>query len=376
MKKETALVLLIFLAFSLFVPRPACAEPWTMKEFMISVWGGPANEEMAAAYRDAHFNTVMAASGGVDLCAKYGLKVIVMNATPEIAAANKDNPNVWGWFVRDEPKEAEYAATAVPTAALHAADPNHPAYVNMVSTFPLDSFFETVNPRIMSFDYYQWWWGTYMQFYFLDIHRRMAEKQQVPLLVWVEVNADKLWEYGKPGAGYPADNEAKIRQSVYTALAYGAKGIQWFVESLLFKLAPDGKAAGPVLTRAGEDVKKINAELEALGPELIGLKSTGVFHTPPFVYEKEPLPLKDRWVKVKGREITVGLFEDAAGARYMMAVNRDIANRSKVVLKPDVVITGILRFDRVKRKWVPESSNGIAALEIAPGDGELLKIEK
>lgn len=375
MKKSYAAICVFVLTMALSAGKAAHAEPWTMKEFMISVWGGPRDEAMAGAYRDAHFNTVMAAADKLEMCGRYGLKAIVMSATPEIASQNKDNPNVWGWFVRDEPKEAEYEATAVPVAALHNADPNHPAYVNMVSSYEVDSYLKTVNPRIMSYDYYQWWWGTFMQFFFLDKYRRAAEQQGVPLIVWVEANADPKWEYGKPGAGYLPDNAAKLRQSVFTALAYGAKGIQWFVEPLVFKSAPDKSGLLPELSPAGEDIAKINAELSALGPELMKLKCTGVFHTVPYVYEKKPMPLKDRWASASGKNITVGMFTDGSGGRYAMVVNRDITMKSEATLNFEGKANKISRFDRWKRQWVEESTGDTVKMELNPGDGELVRVE-
>lgn len=374
MKKFGILICLLSMAFALFAAAPVCAEPWTMSEFMIAAWGSPGDEAMAAAYRDAHFNTVQTSADKLEMCGKYGLKGIVRGAAPEFAAANKDNPNVWGWFVRDEPKEDEYESTAVPVAALHAADPNHPAYVNMVSSYDVDSYAQIVNPRIMSFDYYQWWWGPSFQFFFLDKYRRAALTRKVPLLVWVEVNADPLWEYGKPGAGYPRDNEPKLRQSVFTALAYGAKGIQWFVESLIFVRTPENTLS-PELSPAGEDVKTINADLEAIGPELIKLESTGVFHTSPPVYEKEPCPTKDRWVKAKGTNLTIGMFKDRSGGRYVMVVNRDITKQNTAHLKFDGQVSRVSRFDRRQRRWVEESKKNTISVALNTGDGELLKIE-
>jgi hypothetical protein len=363
--------LLIAIIVTLLSAVPVHAEKWTMNEFMIGVWGGPGDEAMARAYQDTHFNTVMAPIDKLEMCREHGLRVLVMNATPEIAAANKDNPSVWGWFVRDEPKRDQFEETAVPVSKLQEADPNHPAYVNLINNMDLDAFFKIFNPRVLSYDYYQWWWGTWLQFEILERHRREALNHEVPLIVWVEVNADPRWDNGRPGATYLPDNEVKLRQSVYTALAYGVKGIQWFLEGLCFKRDADGKPI-PELYPAGEDVKKINAELEALGPILIKLHSTGVYHTAPAVLTKDtPGP---RWVKAKGASLTIGMFENQ-GVRYVLVVNRDITKPNTARLDFDKTVTRISRFDRLQRQWVDESSGATARIEIKPGDGELFKAE-
>jgi hypothetical protein len=241
----------------------------------------------------------------------------------------------------------------------------------MMSNMDLDAYFEIVNPRFLSYDYYQWWWGSWLHLMILERHRLEAMNREVPLIVWVEANADPRWEKGRPGAGYPPDNEIKLRQSVYTALAYGVKGIQWFVERLFFKRGADGKLL-PELNEAGEDIKKINAELEALGPILVKLHSTGVYHTSPALLTKDT-PGR-RWVKAKGASLTIGVFENE-GVRYVLVVNRDITKTNNARLDFDKTINRISRFDRLRRQWVDESSDTTTRIELKPGDGELFKAE-
>jgi hypothetical protein len=343
---------------------------WKMDPFMISLWGGPVDEATAKTFADAGFNTVMAPYDKLELCRKYGLKAMVMNATPEMAAKHKDDPAIWGWFVRDEPQEKEFKDVAVPVAKLQEADPNHPAYVNLMAWMNLKAYIDTVKPRFLSYDYYQWWWGTQNQFGRLEVHRKAALEAKIPLICWVEANADPRWEWGKPGATYLPDNQVKLRQSVYTALVYGVKGIQWFVESLIFEHDKAGKML-PKLQPAGEDIKAINGELQALGPTLVKLTSTGVYHTDPVPPGGSAFPA-DLWVQAKGRHLTLGLFTDEAGTSYIMVVNRDITMKRPVTLSFGRPVAEVDRFDRQTRQWVsmPE-----ARMMLKAGDGELLRVE-
>jgi len=345
---------------------------WKMDSFMISLWGGPHDEATAKAYADAHFNTVMASYDMLQLCRKHGLRVMVMDGTPELAAKHKDDAGVWGWFVCDEPGEAQFEEVAGRVAKLHEADPNHPAYVNLMAWMNLKPYFETVKPRLLSYDYYQWWWGTQNHFGRLEAHRAAALEAGVPLICWVEANADPRWERGQPGATYLPDNEPKLRQSVYTALAYGVKGIQWFVESLILDRGEDDKPL-PKLQKAGEDSKAINAELEALGPVLVRLRAVDVFHTEPVPPSAKAVPT-DLWVQAKGRHLTLGLFADEKGTSYVMVVNRDIGMRRAARIRFGRPVTRVERFDRQTRGWVEVPVRAVRMM-LKAGDGELLRVE-
>ncbi|MGC9316856.1 MAG: hypothetical protein ACP5KN_02325, partial [Armatimonadota bacterium] len=158
----------------------------------------------ARAVADAGFNTVMCPAEHLDLCDQHGLRVIVRDVTPEQARALRDHPAVWGWFVQDEPKEPPSVADRV--CAFHEADPDHPAYVNLMAWHDLDAYIGAVHPRVLSYDYYQWWWNPAHHFGRLEAHRRAALEAGIPLICWVEANADPRWEWGEKGQTRLWDN--------------------------------------------------------------------------------------------------------------------------------------------------------------------------
>ncbi len=205
---------------------PSRAFGWEMNEFMISFWGGPRDEATAKAIADAHFNTVMCNAEMLELCRKYGLKAIVMDATPEMAAQLRVSPAVWGYYVKDEPAEEQFPDVGEKVAAFRRADPTHPAYVNLMAWMNLEQYLRIVRPDFLSYDYYQWWWGSHNHFWRLEAHRQTALQAGIPLICWVEVNADQRWEHGEAGATYLPDNMQRIRQSVYTSLRQGNSMVQ------------------------------------------------------------------------------------------------------------------------------------------------------
>lgn len=354
---------------------PAASADWQMDRLMISVWGGPTDEASAQAYAAAGFNTVMCPAASLDLCRKVGLRAIVMDATPQMAAQKRHDRAVWGWFVQDEPPEDQFEQVAQRVAAFHAADPDHPAYVNLMAWMPLSKYMETVKPRFLSYDYYQWWWGTHNACGRLEVHREAALKAGVPLICWVEANADPRWEWGKPGATYLPDNAPKLRQSVMLALAYGVRGIQWFNESLVFSREP-GKAGE--LTASGRDIQAINADVRALGPVLMRLRSEAVYHTDPVPDHARPVP-DDLWVQPHGRHITFGLFRDEVGGQPFMLVNRDIQGPRVVIIAFPGGVKGVERYELASGDWRPlrlwQRKDGTPAVTVrlAPGDGMLLR---
>ncbi|MBC7289263.1 MAG: hypothetical protein H5T86_14735, partial [Armatimonadetes bacterium] len=241
-------------------------------------------------------------------------------------------------------------------------------------------FCEMVKPRFLSYDYYQWWWGAASHFRWLEVHREVAQRYGLPMLVWVEANADPRWEWGKPGATYLPDNLPKIRQSVYTSLAYGAKGIQWFVWTLIFERSPqDRNKPGPALTEAGRDVAKINRELRVLGPVLVRLQSTAVYHTEPVPPGTRPFP-QDAPVAVSGRHITAGFFEGADKSTFVMIVNRHIGSRAWPKLVFHRSVKAVEMLDRQSGRWrllqTHAEPDGRPSLRVVldKGDGVLLRL--
>ena len=132
---------------------------WELPEFMISTWGGPNiddHDARARALADAGLNTVMDEAGLIDVYAARGLKIMVNHPTPETAAGLRNNPNVWGYHITDEPDTDTLPAWADSAAAIKKADPTHPAYINQFARAGdhIDKFIEIVKPEVLSYDFY------------------------------------------------------------------------------------------------------------------------------------------------------------------------------------------------------------------------------
>lgn len=365
------------------------AEEWKMSDFVIYLWGSPKVADLdakAAALAEAGFTVVDWEGDELDVLGKHGLKGMVHKPTPEEARSLKKHPALWGYHCGDEPyPEEQFPPIAELFKELKKADPEHPPFVNMLSTTGefLRTWMKVVQPDILSFDYYQWWWGSDRYFEKLEQFRQEAVAADVPLGSCLEVNADPYTGH----QGRLPDNGLKLRQSVYTNLAYGVKMIEWFNSSQVFE--PESVE----LTPAGRDVAALNAELCVLGPVLVGLKSLDVFNTLPLQLGMREA-YKEHWVRLIGEETRAGLvqgmFAGEDGLDYMMVTNRDYRSSQSVVVRFQSKWMGIAPwhekkkysyaidiFDKETGEWKTFSSSSFVGFTfvIGPGDGELFRIK-
>lgn len=368
-------VLPLTIALAAILAAPAAAD-WQPDRFMISLWGCPDTPELARAVADAGFNTVMCPAEQLDLCAEHGLQSIVRDATPEDARRLREHPAVWGWFVQDEPKEPPSVADAV--TAFHEADPDRPAYVNLMAWQDLDEYIDAVKPRVLSYDYYQWWWNSKHHFWRLEVHRRAAREAGIPLICWVEANADPRWEWGEKGQTRLWHNPDRLRHSVYTALACGVKGIQWFNGYVVFKAAK-GRVMLPELRESGRDVAAINHEVAALGSQLLPLTSTAVYHAAPLPRGTQAPP-EDHWLRPTAGDWLVGHFTDPSGRDLAMVVNRSHERDRTMTVRVDPNRLPAERFDVASARWQPMDApcvggDALLRIPLRPGEGALLRFE-
>lgn len=313
-----------------------------LPEFMIFTYNVELTEKNVQILKDADFNIVYGPADKLDLCKKYGLKLMIPRPGIETAKQLRGNPGVWGYDIRDEPLtlKATYE-TADSVKAYRAADPTHMTFVNLFGKAGhwVKLSIDIVKPDFLSYDHYLWWfgginrWFTGEDGYYIKLEqfREEALLAGLPLTIWNEVNVrfqqsdsterdlrDRNWIT-------PPDNDKKIRLLTFASLAYGAKGILWFYGPCLFNKAGE-------FNETGRQVAAINHELKNLGPVLLPLTSTGVFHTPPFTRgSRQTTP--DYWVQPIGENLLMGTFRNRDAAEYVMIVNKDWENSNTATLQ-------------------------------------------
>jgi hypothetical protein len=364
---------------------------WQLNEFFIYLWyapDGPDPETNAKALAEAAFTVVDWDQAKLDVLQRHGLKAMVHGAFSEdLARKLAGETNIWGYHLGDEPyPEDKFPPIAEQFRIVERVAPNHVPFINMLSTTGdfLRSYMDVVRPSLLSFDYYQWWWGMDRYFEKLEQFRETALGARVPLAACFEVSANPAADRGD--MTYLPDNLAKLRQSIYTTLAYGAKGIEWFSARMLF----EPKSA--ILTPAGRDVATLNREIKRIGPVLLGLRSIDVFHTPPLPAATRTPP-KDYWLHVLAEDgrpgLVQGMFKDEQGRDYLLVANRDYRNAQAVNVrlqskwrgiapwnKPKTYSYSIEQLNKASLAWKSVSSSSISGFNfvIGAGDGELFRI--
>ena len=359
-----------------------------MADFVTYLWGTPKIDDLegrAAALAAADFTVVDWQAGALDVLSGSGLKGMVHKPAVETVRQVAGHPALWGYHCGDEPyPEEAFEGVARQFAEIHEADPHHPAFLNMLSTAGhfLRTFMEVTQPDILSFDFYQWWWGSDRYFEKLEQFREAAVAAGVPLGSCLEANADPYHGHRT----YLEDNAAKLRQSVYTNLAYGVTLIEWFNCALIFD-----EETGE-LTASGRDIAALNGELRQLGPVLAGLRSRDVYHTTPLPRGTREAPT-EYWVQLMadgpGAGVVQGMFQDDEGTDYMVVANRDYRHAQSVAVRLQSKWLGIApwhaprqysyhieQYRRETGEWVLIDSSSFVGFTfvLGAGDGELFRI--
>ncbi len=358
-------------------------------DFWIYAWRTPRVEVEARAQvmAGAGFTVVNAEPEELEVLARHGLKGMIHTLDPSVAGRLASNRAVWGYHLGDEPfPEAVFPAIGERFRAFERAAPGHVPYVNMLSTTGefLRSYMTVARPSLLSFDYYQWWWGSDRYFEKLEQFREAAVRAGVPLAACFEVSAHPGIEWGDET--YLPDNGRRLRHSVYTSMAYGVTGIAWFHADMIFT------AGTGALTPAGRDVASINAEVLALGRAIAPLESVDVFHTVPLPAGTRSFP-KEHWVQALPEEgragFVTGLFRDDEGRDYVLVANRDYRDAQALVVRlqskwlgiapwytPKQYSYAIDRLDRATGAWQTMSSSSAVGFSyiVAAAEGELFRI--
>jgi hypothetical protein len=183
-----------------------------------------------------------------------------------------------------------------------------------------------------------------------------------------------------PHGSYRNPTEEDLRWQINTALAYGYKAIIYFTYWV-----PPGDGTwhfhNAVITWEGErtehydQVKRINAELKALGPTLMKLTSTGVYHTGELPDGCKPPDPKLPIHIASGEPAIMGVFRHEDGSTWAMLVNRDLRKPITLTLKFNASVKTVRELSR-KTGWPAtlELNNRALTLDLKSGEGRLLKL--
>lgn len=226
---------------------------------------------------------VMLALDGAE---KAGIKLItksdeLFSDTENTVKAMMDHPALFGYHIKDEPEVDDIPTIAAQVKAIGAVDSRHFCYINLYPNWAwgsidgymskLTSYLSQVPVRFISFDHYpvmevdgvsslrrEWYKN-------LEDIRRVSRARNMPFWAFALSLSHKL-----DGVLYPIPTLAELRVQMFSNLAYGAQGFQYFTYWGIYQNGP---------TQVYDRVKKLNGELQSLSKIFLGADVTDVWHT-------------------------------------------------------------------------------------------------
>jgi len=336
--------------------------------------------------------------------AQAGLKLIVHDARLDkvrdeaarplseldaVIADYRNQPAFWGYYIMDEPNAVKFERLGRIVAYLKDRDPAHPAYVNLFPTYAsheqlgtetyeehLAAYVRTVRPDFISYDHYPVTSSGLRPDYFrnLETIRRAALEAEVPFWAFTLSVAHAVYPQPQPG---------HIRLQLFSDLAYGARGLQYFTygsprdDTYNFS---DG-----LIDRAGRPTplyglaREVNAEVRAWAPFLVRLRSDAVFHADPVPDGGRAFPGSGPVRGVKGASLLAGLFRDGK-TMYVMFVNRDYEREAEAVVIFGPEVAALAEIPKTASppaaiRWPAAEEERTCVLRFRPGDARFFEIK-
>jgi hypothetical protein len=363
--------------------------------FAIGFWvDPPADEHMDQHYADiaaANFTMVIGGFGArtpgtiqkqISLCEKYDLKAIVARAglPPEQLP---ESPAVWGYTIRDEPSAKDFSGLRQTVDKIRAVRPGRLSYINLFPNYAnerqlgtktydehIKRFVDEVGIDVLSMDHYPMMkTGIDRRSRYCDnlhVMRTYSLQQDIPF--WNFFNTMPFGPHTDP-------TEAQLRWQIYTSIAYGAKGVLYFCY-----WTPRGNEfpkGGAIITGEGrktrhyEQAKRINHGIKNLGPTLMKLTSTGVYHVKPDQDPTEVLGDTPIMSLTKG-DYLVGVFKHTDGRQAVLLNNYSFAYTAWPTVEFSVRLEQIREVCKQTGKEISivDDSPAMAGLQISLDSGE------
>lgn len=305
----------------------------------------------------------------------------------------KNHPALFGYYVYDEPSPGQFPEVAETVKFIQGLDRQHPCYVNMYPNIQnpfyreyVDNFIKTVPVPFLSFDHYpvmgrddvspvrhlrpEWYEN-------LEIISKASRKAGKPFWAFALATAHTIKIGNDPVSVYPIPTLTDLRLQIYSNLAYGAQGIQYFTY-----FTPTGEGDtfhdGPFYkgnkTKTYYTVKEMNAEIKALSGVFLHSRVKNVYHTGLPVPKGTKklrwwhLPSAIRRLATSGEGAVVSFLEKEQ-KDYMVVVNRNLMNSMEL----NLMVNNKSKVRRVFKDGTVsgESLSGYNSFDIDKGDAAI-----
>jgi hypothetical protein len=398
-------ILMICGLLSAFQISFAGTDAWKQNNFIITFWcPPPADKETLSRVAKEGFNLTWTDEHGLDVAHEQGLRAMLQDdlltprtlLSPEQRAKLdalinrvKNHPALEAYFIADEPGVFHFNSLGQLVAYLRDRDPNHFAYINLFPVYAtnkqlgtsgppqkayeeyLRRYIAEVRPSLISYDHYHFFKNNDGDKYFLNLEliKRAAQEYGLPFMNIIQASAyEKSWRLV---------NADELRWLVYTTLAYGGRGISYF----LYWGPPTygGLYQGGVKTPLADDVSLLNKELSAQSAVLMALEHLGTYHTGQIPSGAQPIPVSSPVKFARNGDFVLGLFGKNNKVTTFMVVNRKYKEQATALIALKPHIKGMEEFDRNLRQWKKYkkfkkfNSDDLYSVLLNPGDGRLFR---
>ena len=253
----------------------------------------------AAKQAGFHHNILMMGTGNIDLLA--ATEEEVDSFVKENVASTKDDPEVMGYYLIDEPGAKKFPALGMFVKAIKKYAPGKLAYINLFPSYAttigadvdsqmqtytfteyLERYVQEAKPQFISYDNYMVEYSEDMtdedraNIYWRDLIeiRRIAQKYNLPW--WNIVSSLAIRDVSSP------PNMARMAFQAYTSLAAGANGLGWY----LFFTPKTYHDYGPISISDEKTItwlnqRDVNQQTITLGKILNHFHSTNIWFSQP-----------------------------------------------------------------------------------------------
>ena len=419
MKKKCTvswIMMLLFIAtnFTVFGQKQQLQKPISESvSFPIMTWYGLTAEQLDIAHfrelADAgftinfsHFGTYELNKKALDLAEQVGVKLLIMDdriqlgkpidkaaleKIDQVVRDYKDHPAFYGYHIIDEPTASTFENMAAIKKEILLKDSSHMIYANLLPnyanagqlgtrTYPeyVDKYIQVFKPQFISWDFYPFTNEGFRDGYYENMEVVRAASLKAGLPFWAFTMSCQIYP------PYPEPKESWIRLQLYSDLAYGAKGLQYFTYSLPHSSGEDFKIA--ILDGNGKPThlyntaKQVNSEIHSLEPTLKKLSSIGVYHTEPLPRGTKSLPENFYIKKATGGPMVVGYLKDKSKRPYLLLVNRDYDKELNSTLSVSEKVKGLAEVSKSGEKvqTIFKVQNGKIKIPFDKGDGRLFRV--
>ena len=369
------------------------------REFPILAWYSiPAGETTVERYKEmkeaginhslSFFSNADQMQKALDVAENAGVKMLV--ACPELKKEPEktvkrfmNHPALAGYHLIDEPKISLFPELSEWAKKIQAVDNKHFCYVNLFPNFADSTQLGTTNYKEYVQEYIRQIPVQFVSFDYYPVMKDRLSKtwyENLELIATESKKADKpFWAFALT-TNYDNDHVtpqtiAAMRLQVYSNLAYGAQGIQYFTYwSATSVNAPSGEdQRGAPISANGkrsvvyDRVKLMSQEIQNLAGVFLGSKVVSVRHTglgkiPAGTIRLTSLPKAIKVLDTNGAPAIVSVLQNGENA-FLVVVNKDFLSSINLTVFGNDSLKKILKDGTIVPASVYESS-----LELEPGD--------